>query len=454
MSVYNLQVYELSSVYRSYSIAMSLLEYIHEFTQAVASENSQQLRRLLTINPGGKTGPKRAAFPEPNDVDLYSLPEKFQPVVRAYLQLMKSIYVTSDISASFHNINNLLIYLNRAAETQTNWICLALINCSDELISLHQVMVKQKAESDNSSLETVANTINKSFKMCLTDKTLDMAVSKKASIHFFLAALIKIYFRLHRLELAKSMERALVGTGLAVPTIIHSPVEYRKHIVTYLYFSALLSLDEGDFAFAETKLLTAMEFLSCYRKRAKVAAQEEKILFLLVPLKLHTARALLPDAVYDRFPSLRFLYKENLVDAILTGNLRKFDECMTRFQTVFLKRHIYLLAVHLKSLCYLRLIRRTSAAYAQLDLKTPHIVPFSAFQVGLEFSAHNKTTDGKLVAPASLAKKTFLVSTEELECILANLISKRHIKGYISHANKCVVLLKTDAFPSGSTTAR
>lgn len=430
---------------------MTLYEYIQEFAHAIGSQNALKLRQLLTINPGGTAGAERAKLAEPNDVDLYLIPEKFQPVIRAYLKLMRAIYVTSDINAAFLDINNLLVCLNRAAETQTNWVCPALINCSDELISVYQVRLKQHPEeketAQNSSLETVANTVNRSFKICLTDKTLDLATSKKASIHFFLAALIKIYFKLNRLELAKSMEKALVGTGLAIPTIVHSPVEYRKHIVTYLYFSALLSLDEGDFAFAETKLLTAMEFLACYKKRSKVAKQEEKILFLLIPLKLHNSRAFLPDFVYAKFPSLKFLYQDNLVDAILTGNMRKFDECLSRFELIFLRRHIYLLVVHLKSLCYLRLVKRTCMLYRDLGVKTPHIVPFSAFQLALELSTKNKAENGKLIAPESLKTQSYSVSSEEVECVLANLISKKRVKGYILHSNKCIVLLKTEAFP-------
>ncbi|OBA23263.1 hypothetical protein METBIDRAFT_103101 [Metschnikowia bicuspidata var. bicuspidata NRRL YB-4993] len=437
--------------------SMSLYEYIQEFSGAVAQENGAKLKRLLTINPAHGEGPKRARFSEPSEIDLYPLAEKFQPVVRCYLTAMRSIYISSDIHASLFNLNDLVVALNRAAETQLKWICAALINCSDELISLFQVRAQQSsARQDDEakaavseSLELIAATINRSFKICLTDKTLDLAVSKKNSIHFFLAVLIKIYFKLHKLELAKSMEKALTGTGLALPTIVNSPVEYRRHIVTYLYFSSLLSLDESEFAFAEAKLLTAMQFLSCYKAPAKVAAQAEKILLLLVPLKLYNSRTTLPASTSDTFKKVGLVYTQGLFRAVQTGNLREFDDCVRKFQKFFLKRHIYLLAVHLKTLCYLRLIQRTVRLFAELKTPSPHIVPLSAIQLAIEFSSnHTQKTDGSLAAPESLATQNYSVSTEEVECILANLIHKKWVKGYISHSNRCIVLLKTDAFPS------
>lgn len=36
---------------------------------------------------------------------------------------------------------------------------------------------------------------------------------------------------------------------------------------------------------------------------------------------------------------------------------------------------------------------------------------------------------------------------DEIECIIANLIYKGHLKGYISHSKKVLVLSKTNPFP-------
>jgi hypothetical protein len=39
------------------------------------------------------------------------------------------------------------------------------------------------------------------------------------------------------------------------------------------------------------------------------------------------------------------------------------------------------------------------------------------------------------------------ISIEEVECIVANLIYQGHIKGYISHKLKILVVSKDNAFP-------
>lgn len=434
---------------------MSLYEYIQEFSLAIAGHKQKKLRSLLTISPGPEIGASRAQFQDPSDVDLYLFPEKFRPVLRAYLHVMRSVYVANDISKAFFDLLDLMVHFNRAAESQTNWVCLALINCSKELISVYQVRILKHPEAEGESeegsggskntLELVANTINRSFKICLTDKNTDMSELKKTSIHFFLAALVKIYFKLNRLELAKSMEKALVGTKLAIPTIVNSPLEYRKHIVTYLYFSALLSLDEGEFAFAEFKLLTAMDFLACYKKPEKVAKNAEKILFLLIPLKLYTSKAVLPPEVWNKFPKLRYVYKEQLFDAIFTGNLRKFDECVDKFRSLFLKRHIFILVLQLKLLCQLRLVKRTATIYRELEDKTPHIIPFSSLELAMDLSKNNHQKKKEIEYSRNAESGS---TYEELECILANLIANKQIKGYLSHSNKCMVTLKTEPFPA------
>ncbi len=43
------------------------------------------------------------------------------------------------------------------------------------------------------------------------------------------------------------------------------------------------------------------------------------------------------------------------------------------------------------------------------------------------------------------------VHAAELQCLLANLIYRKYIKGYIAFKQRVVVLAKTDAFPSLAT---
>lgn len=443
---------------------MSIYDYIQQMASAVRARKSKDFQNLLTINPGHDAGLTRAKFDDPSDIDLYALPERFHPVARCYVKLMRSIYISSDLRASFTNINELLVCLNRAAESQTNWICAALINCSDELISIYQVRIKQFPQDDISAmefsdsevdikkdtpLEVVASTINKSFKICLTDKNLDPSLSKRQSIHFFLAALLKIYFKLDKLQLAKSVEKALVATGYESPSPKNTPVHYRKYSVTYLYYSALLSLNDLDFTQAERKLSTAMDFLAYYRKPSVVSAQTEKILMLLIPLKMKNSGVCLKGIAWDTFPNLKFVFKDRLLLAIKRGDLQMFDHWLHKFQKIFLKRYIYILIVHLRTLCILRSFERSHRVYSTIETKTPHIVPFEIFKTALVISKSSEkssSADGQSSAN-STDNDHEIDGYGEIECLLANFIAKKLIKGYLSHSNKCIVLSKADPFP-------
>lgn len=430
-----------------------LSDYIQKVCLLVNLEDSQKFRSCITINPGINEGTIRAHFPEPNDFDLHPIPEKFRNVVKSYLKLMKSVYIANSINASFFDLNEMVNNLNRAADTQTNWINQPLINACTELISVYQVRLKNFPEEEemelsnlenneygnsSSSLERLAATINGLFKLSLNDKNLDLSQSKRLDIYFFLGNLIKIYFKLGKLELAKSVEKALKGTRFNLPKL-NGAGSSKRYAVTYLYYSALLSLDDADFTTSEEKLVKAMEILSCYKDPKNVKNQTEKILIILLPLKLYNKRLTPSNEIWEKFPKLKFMYKDNLFDAIKNGNLKKFDQALTKYQLILLKNHLYLLFEMMKSLCYLKLVKKTVSIIHSLNSETKsHIVPLSAIQLALEFSTNDSYKESD----------KFAYNLDAVECILANLISSGKIKGYLSHAYRCIVLSKANAFPS------
>lgn len=412
---------------------MSLQEYISQVSTAIQKQDGDAFRGLITINPGVAEGSVRAGFTPPNDFDLYALPEKFQEVVKSYLKLMKSVYVHNDLDASFHDINDMVNHLNRAADQQTNWINVALINSCSELISVHTVRAKKYPNDadKHSSLEALANTINKLFKLSLNDKNLDLQLSKRRDVYFFLGALIKIYFKLNTLELAKSLEKALKGTRFTLPDLKKTNVSaaQRQAIITYCYYSGLLALDDADFVASEERLSNALHLLLYSKDLAKVSGQLEKILVILLPLRLYNKRLHPLKALWDLVPNLRLIYKENLFAAVHSGDLAGFDECLDKYRGIFLQRYLYLLVENLRDLCHLKLIKKTVAIVLELNPDKSHIVPFSAIQLAFN----------------TVLSETF--SIDSVECIMANLIYKGKIKGYLSNSNRCVVLSKVNGFP-------
>ena len=438
--------------------------YLSFVLTSIRNEDASNFRNCITINPGVNEGSLRSSFPEPSEFDLYPLPEKFRPIVKNYLKLMKSIYILNDIDSSLNDLNEMVNNLNRAADTQTNWINPALINASTELINVYQVKqksnpdVEQQQEDDgttaststsSSSLEKLATTINNSFKLSLNDKNLDLKQSKRTDIYFFLGNLIKIYFKLGKLELAKSVEKALKGTRFDLPPLDNPIPSKKKHSVTYLYYSAMLSLDDSNFVDTESKLVTAMNLLSYYKEPKFITKHMEMILMILIPLRLYNNSLLPTQLTWEKFPNLKFVYKDCLFKAIIKGDLKSFEKCQSRFQILFLKRHLYLLVENLKSLCYLQLVKKVAKIFSQLseDKTSTHIVPLSAFQVGLEVSTNWKRDQNNSYVAID-PSQPYSQHLDEIECILANLIFEGKIKGYISHGNKCIVLSKTNAFPT------
>ena len=62
---------------------------------------------------------------------------------------------------------------------------------------------------------------------------------------------------------------------------------------------------------------------------------------------------------------------------------------------------------------------------------------------------------GKTQIPLDHVAKSFKwlgmhIDLDEVECILANLIYNRYVRGYISHAKRVLVLSKRDPFPKSA----
>ncbi|KAK6456997.1 uncharacterized protein RJT20DRAFT_36377 [Scheffersomyces xylosifermentans] len=441
--------------------------FISECNAAIKAEDGTKFRNCITISPGASAGDARAEFPEPSDFDLYNVEERFRPVIKYYLKLMKAIYKYKSIEATFVELNEMLNSLIRAAEFHTNWINESLINSLNELITVYKVIQQRNPEdlstyefqdaevdgfgmpSKGTTLEQLATTINKAFKVSLNDKNLDLRTSKRNDIYFFLANLMKVYFKLNKLELAKSVEKALKGTRFNLPNM-KSSVTNKKYSIIYLYYSSLLSLDDGDYISAETKLDDALSIL-CYHAKP-YSKQSKQILLILLPLKLYNKNQFIKnDKFWSKYPDLKLVYKDNLFPAILKGNISKFDESLKKFEIIFLKNHLYLLIEKMRMQCYLRLVRRTFLIHKEFASPgKDFIVPLSCFQVAFEYSKYHMN----YVIQVDLNNHSFNYSTNEVECILASLISQKPavMKGYISHSNKCMVFSKSEPFVNDSKT--
>merc|ERR1712157_319382 len=95
-----------------------------------------------------------------------------------------------------------------------------------------------------------------------------------------------------------------------------------------------------------------------------------------------------------------------------------------QYQDLFIRQGTYLLYEKCKTICYRNLIKRV---HHILNKKTQ--MPLSLLVITFNFLVVEK------------------MDLDEIECILANLIYRGYIRGYISHSKRILVLSKSNPFP-------
>lgn len=200
------------------------------------------------------------------------------------------------------------------------------------------------------------------------------------------------------------------------------PVEMKKLMekgtkpqrVTYQYYIGRFLMFEDNHDTAEKHLDYALQH--CHKDYVR---NKRRILEYLVPIKLR--RGNLPTTqLLGKYGLNEF---KKIVEGIRKGDLRSYQDGLDQFQDIFISRGTYLLLEKCKTLCYSNLFRRVHKIIGN------HIVPLKDAVKAFKW----------LGMPVDL---------DEIECILANLIYDGHVRGYLSHEKRVIVLSKLNPFPS------
>jgi len=185
-------------------------------------------------------------------------------------------------------------------------------------------------------------------------------------------------------------------------------------MVTYRYYVGRLNMFEDQYDLAEQNFDYAL--LHCHHS---AVANKKRILNYLVPVKL----------LRGRLPTTKLLQKYSLhefvplLNGMRTGNLMEFSDGLMKNQDLFIRRGTYLLLEKCKMICYRNLFKRVYKIVGKEQIKLDYIA--NSFKwLGMP------------------------IDLDEVECILANLIFKQYIRGYLSHAKRVLVLSKKDPFPT------
>ncbi|KAF8929120.1 hypothetical protein EDD21DRAFT_379224 [Dissophora ornata] len=297
-------------------------------------------------------------------------------------------------------------------QTLTNWPLetLYIVNGDLRRIAVQADNQLQSRGEKPSKLEDCARSINKSFTVCITDRS-SLSLSRKWGTYNIIGILFRTYFKLRSHNLCKNILRAIKAADL--PELDQYPM---AHQVTMRYYSGVLSFFNEDYKKAELDLQFAFDHTP-----PRFHKNRRLILHYLIPTRL--LHGSLPSThLLQEFPELSTLYQP-LATAIKTGNVQLFDEALMNGGARLISLGTYLTVEQSRGVAVRTLFKKI---YTTMDRTNK--LSISLFQTALAF-----------VGVAA--------DEDEVECMLANMIYKGYIRGYISHEKRVLVLSQKDPFP-------
>jgi len=321
----------------------------------------------------------------------------------------------ASVAQIFQELKNALssLYDEMRNENSGNWfvpiaalLCRYLVQCAARV----QVERSDPLRTDRDRRARLAEAetiIKRGLALMINDRSAEISESKKLGALGMIVYLLRIYFALNNLRMCASLVRTVESPGFP-PLDDAFPLDQR---VTYHYFVGRIALYEDRYVEAETHLAFAAHHCPVRYERNR-----KRIWTYLVPVRL----------LQGRLPSVRLLRKyrlrvyERLREAVIYGDIRQFDDVLRRYGEFFIQSGLLFTVEKLRLIVYRNRFR------VAVRLLNSTRIPLAALQCAL--------TDPK---PA----------LDELECLVANLIYRGFIRGYVSHQKKYLVTSAKDAFP-------
>ncbi|KAF2139859.1 uncharacterized protein K452DRAFT_299840 [Aplosporella prunicola CBS 121167] len=285
----------------------------------------------------------------------------------------------------------------------------------------------------NEKLEDAARQINRIFTLCISDRE-SLEDSRKWALYYVTNILFKTYFKLNAVGLSKNLLRSLHASRHDMPSLDVFP---KSHQVTFKYYCGVLSFLDEDYKQAEEHLTQAWRL--CHRGAKK---NLQLILTYLIPCHLLTTHTLPTAALLEPYPHLQRLFTP-LATCIKRGDLAGFDAALIAGEEEFVKRRIYLTLERGRDIVLRNLLRKVFIVGGFEPLKEGETeanrirrtrIPITEFCAALNISMGRREGES--------------LDNDEVECLLANMIYKNLMKGYISREHGKVVLSKGGmAFP-------
>ncbi|KAI0023877.1 PCI domain-containing protein [Xylariomycetidae sp. FL0641] len=278
---------------------------------------------------------------------------------------------------------------------------------------------------ENKHLEDCARHLGRIFQLCIADRA-HIDESRKWGVYYAINLLFKTYFKLNSESLSKNILKSISAGRSDIPSIDNFP---KAQQVTFKYYEGVLSFLEENYVEAEKHL--TMAWMMCHKDAQK---NLELILTYLIPCHLLTTHTLPSAKLLEPFPKLQKLFTP-MAQAIKKADLRAFDRALRDGEDEFIKRRIYLTLERGRDIALRNLLRKVFIA-AGFEEAKGDAAPLRRTRIPVaDFAAAFRISSGEDI------------DTDEVECLMANMIYKNHMKGYIAHERGFVVLSKNGAFP-------
>ena len=240
--------------------------------------------------------------------------------------------------------------------------------------------------------------------------------AKKLAALDIVVTLFRVYFALNTLRLCKNLVAA-VGSR-QFPPFDTFPAAQR---VTYMYFTGRLAIFDESYDEADADLSYALAH--CPRT---AAANRARAAFFLVPVRL--LRGALPSPRLLDACGLADAYGP-LVAAVRAGDVGGLDALLASRQWDHVRAGTYLLLEKLRPAAARRLLKKVALLHARADPGKSAQLPLAKFA-------------------AALASQGAPSGDDDVECLVATLVARRYVKGYVAHRSRVLVLSKVAPFPS------
>jgi len=400
---------------------MSLTAYLAQLNQAINREDGKQLCSLFALNGPGleyamQLSYRSAAVPT---AEVNRQMGAWSGIVMGYLQAMVHASRGDKLHACQEfrekHARGLLGLIS-----EQPWVLPAVIGTASTLrvlsAKVDDDLLRRGGTITNSQLAQCAMMLQSIFAKTAAAKGQD-ADQRKAAAVAIGCIMFKVYFRLNTLTNCKNVVKTIDDTLKIFDTA------QLCHKVTFRYYTGRLLAYDEDFIKADEHLSYALR--NCHRD---AHANKRRILRYLIPVKM--LLGVLPtDALLKQYKLTEY---SDIAQGLRHGNVALLLKSLEVHQVLLVQAGTYLLIEKLQLAAYRRLFKKVALVHAAINPSKASQVHLGLFSAALELQGITK-------------------DEIELQCLVANLIYRKYIKGYIALKQKVLVLAKTDAFPPLST---